>query len=165
MDRLNISSGTPWEAIAGYSRAVRVGNHVHVSGTTASDELGNAVGDDTYSQACYALGKIAAALDQAGARLEDVVRTRVYVSDITNWEAAARAHGEVFAAIRPANTLLEARLVAGRLVEIEAEAIVGAGGAPGARASAGSGAKWGAGAPAEARPAGGPAGAKWGARH
>jgi enamine deaminase RidA (YjgF/YER057c/UK114 family) len=127
MARQNISSGTPWEALAGYSRAVRVGAHVHVAGTTASDEAGNAVGEDTYAQAKYALEKIGRALEQAGARLEDVVRTRVYVSDIANWEGAARAHGEVFGKIRPANTLVEARLVAGRLVEIEAEAIVGAG--------------------------------------
>ena len=127
MPRQNISSGTPWEALAGYSRAVRVGDHVHVAGTTASDELGNPVGEDTYAQARYALAKIGRALEQAGARLEDVVRTRVYVSDIANWEQAARAHGEAFGTIRPANTLVEARLVADRLVEIEAEAIVGAG--------------------------------------
>ncbi|MFN8524842.1 MAG: RidA family protein [Chloroflexota bacterium] len=123
--RQNISSGTPWEAIAGYSRAVRVGNHVHVAGTTASDEQGNAIGDDTYTQAKAALEKIGRALQEAGATFGDVVRTRVFVSDIANWEAAARAHGEVFAEIRPANTLVEAKLVAGRLVEIEAEAIVG----------------------------------------
>ena len=134
MPRQNISSGTPWEALAGYSRAVRVGDHVHVAGTTGSDEQGNAVGDDTYAQARYALEKVRWALEQAGARIEDVVRTRVYVSDIANWEQAARAHGEVFARIRPANTLVEARLVAGRLVEIEAEAIVGAGGPEGAGA-------------------------------
>ena len=127
MERQNVSSGTPWEALAGYSRAVRVGHHVHVAGTTASDEEGNPVGEDTYAQARYALEKIGRTLERAGARLEDVVRTRVYVSDIDNWEPAARAHGEVFGAIRPANTLVEARLVADRLVEIEAEAIVGAG--------------------------------------
>ncbi len=126
MPRKNISSGTPWEALAGYSRAVRVGDHVHVAGTTASDEQGNALGTDTYTQAKHALEKIRRALEQAGARIEDVVRTRVYVSDIANWEQAARAHGEVFGAIRPANTLVEARLVADRLVEIEAEAIVAA---------------------------------------
>ena len=127
MTRQNVSSGTPWEALAGYSRAVRVGDHVHVAGTTASDEQGNVLSDDTYAQAKHALAKIRWALEQAGARIEDVVRTRVYVSDIANWEQAARAHGEVFGAIRPANTLVEARLVADRLVEIEAEAIVGAG--------------------------------------
>ena len=127
MARQNVSSGTPWEALAGYSRAVRVGDHVYVAGTTASDEQGKALGDDTYTQARHALDKVRWALEQAGARIEDVVRTRVYVSEIGNWEPAARAHGEVFGAIRPANTLVEARLVAGRLVEIEAEAIVGAG--------------------------------------
>ena len=128
MARQNISSGTPWEALAGYSRAVRVGNAVYVSGTTASDEQGNLVGgDDPHAQAIAILRKIRAVLEEAGARLEDVVRTRVYVSDIAHWEAAARAHGEVFGAIRPANTLVEARLVAGRLVEIEADAIIGAG--------------------------------------
>jgi enamine deaminase RidA (YjgF/YER057c/UK114 family) len=137
MTRQTISSGTPWEAIGGYSRAVRVGNHVHVAGTTASDAAGNVMGEDTYAQATYVLRKIADALGQAGARMEDVVRTRVYVSDIENWEAAARAHGEAFAHIRPANTLIEAKLVAGRLVEIEVGAIVGAGAffpAPGAAA-------------------------------
>ena len=127
MLRQTVSSGTPWEALAGYSRAVRVGDHVHVAGTTASDERGNALGEDTYTQAKHALEIVRRALEQAGARIEDVVRTRVYVSDIANWEQAARAHGEVFGAIRPANTLVEARLVADRLVEIEAEAIVGAG--------------------------------------
>ena len=134
MARQNISSGTPWEALAGYSRAVRVGDYVYVAGTTASDEQGNALGDDTYTQTRHALDKVRWALEEVGARIEDVVRTRVYVSDIENWEPAARAHGEVFGAIRPANTLVEARLVAGRLVEIEAEAIVGAGNSAGADA-------------------------------
>lgn len=121
-----ISSGTPWEALAGYSRAVRVGRHVYVSGTTASAADGSLLGgDDPYEQARAILAKIEAALAEAGASLSDVVRTRVYVSTIEHWEAAARAHGDVFREIRPANTLVEARLVAGRLVEIEAEAIVG----------------------------------------
>jgi enamine deaminase RidA (YjgF/YER057c/UK114 family) len=125
--RQRISSGTPWEALAGYSRAVRVGRHVYVSGTTASTADGALLGgDDPYEQARAILTKISAALTEAGASLADVVRTRVYVSSIDHWEAAARAHGEVFRDIRPANTLVEARLVAGRLVEIEAEAIVGA---------------------------------------
>jgi len=123
-----ISSGTPWETLAGYSRAVRIGRHVYVSGTTASAPDGSLLGgDDPYEQARAILAKIEAALTEAGSSLADVVRTRVYVSTIDHWEAAARAHGEVFHEIRPANTLVEARLVAGRLVEIEAEAIVGAG--------------------------------------
>ncbi len=128
MPRQNFSTGTPWEALAGYSRAVRTGDHVFVAGTTASAADGSLLGgDDAYEQARHILAKIEAVLREAGATLRDVVRTRVYVSDITNWEQAARAHGEVFARIRPANTLVEARLVADRLVEIEAEAIVGAG--------------------------------------
>ena len=128
MKRQRISSGTPWEALAGYSRAVRVGDHVFVSGTTASAADGSLLGgDDAYQQTRQVLLKIEAALKEAGASLSDVVRTRVFVSSIDHWEAAARAHGEVFGAIRPANTLVEARLVAGRLVEIEADAIVGTG--------------------------------------
>jgi enamine deaminase RidA (YjgF/YER057c/UK114 family) len=124
MERLNISSGTPWERIAGFSRAVRVGPLVCVAGTTASDENGTLVGgDDPYAQAVFILRKIQAALEQAGASLEDVVRTRIYVADITQWEAVARAHAEFFGAIRPANTLLQiGALVDGRLVEIEADA-------------------------------------------
>ncbi len=128
MSAQRFSSGTPWEALAGYSRAVRVGDHVFISGTTASAADGSLLGgDDPYQQTRQILVKIEAALKEAGASLADVVRTRVYVSSIDHWEAAARAHGEVFGAIRPANTLVEARLVAGRLVEIEADAIVGAG--------------------------------------
>ncbi len=125
-ERQNISSGTPWEALAGYSRAVRIDNLVFVAGTTASDEHGELQGgDDAYSQTRYILRKIEGALQQAGARLEDVVRTRVYVARIDDWREVARAHGEVFGNIRPANTLIHvAGLVDGRLVEIDADAVV-----------------------------------------
>ena len=125
-DRQNITSGTPWEALAGYSRAVRTGNLVFVAGTTASDEHGDLQGgDDAYSQTHYILRKIEAALQQAGARLEDVVRTRAYVARLDDWREVARAHGEVFGNIRPANTLVQvAGLVDGRLVEIDADAVV-----------------------------------------
>jgi enamine deaminase RidA (YjgF/YER057c/UK114 family) len=124
--RQNIASGTSWEALAGYSRAVRVGSHVFVSGTTAHDAQGNLVGyDDAYAQATYVLARIRAALEEAGASLADVVRTRIYVVRLEDWRAVARAHGEVFGDIRPANTLVQvAGLVDGPLVEIEAEAWV-----------------------------------------
>jgi enamine deaminase RidA (YjgF/YER057c/UK114 family) len=126
MARRNISSGTSWEAVAGYSRAVRIGNHVFVSGTTAHDERGQLQGgQDPYAQAMYALRKIEAALQEAGASLQDVVRTRIYVVRLDDWQAVARAHGEVFGRIRPANSLIQvAGLVDGPLVEIEAEAIL-----------------------------------------
>ena len=124
--RQNFSSGTPWETLAGYSRVVRMGELVFVSGTTASDERGDLQGgDDAYAQTRYILRKIEAALQQAGARLEDVVRTRIYVARLEDWREAARAHGEVFGAIRPANTLVQvAGLIEGRLVEIEADAVL-----------------------------------------
>lgn len=126
MTRQNISSGTPWEALAGYSRAVRVGNQVYVSGTTASDASGAVQNPgDAAGQARYVLNKIAAALAEAGATLEDVVLTRVFVRDLADWEAVARAHGEVFGAIRPANTLVRAEMIQPEmLVEIEAVAII-----------------------------------------
>jgi enamine deaminase RidA (YjgF/YER057c/UK114 family) len=126
--RRNISSGAPWEPTVGYSRAVRVGPYVHVAGTTGTDAEGRAVGPgDVYAQARHALSKISDALEQAGARLDQVVRTRIFVTDIGRWEEVARAHGEVFGEIRPAATMVEvSRLIAPEiLVEIEADAYVG----------------------------------------
>lgn len=126
--RINLSSGAKWEEIVGYSRAVRVDNHIEVAGTTAVDENGQVVGaGNPYEQTKFALGKIERALQEAGASLEDVVRTRIFVTDIRAWEEVGRAHGEFFRTIKPAATMVEVNALISPelLVEIEATAIIG----------------------------------------
>ena len=123
-----IGSGTTWEDLAGYSRAVRINDRILVAGTTASDGDTLVGGDDPAAQTRFVIDKIERAINQLGGQLQDVVRTRIYISNVGHWEPVARVHGERFGSIRPVNTLVEARLIGEQfLVEIEAEAVIGAG--------------------------------------
>jgi len=126
-NRMKVSTGTEWEDYVGYSRAIRIGSTIEVSGTIAVDENGSVVGrDDAYAQAVYILNKIGAALEEADGSLEDIVRTRIYVTDIRNWELVGKAHGSFFGDIKPASTMVQVSALIGPeyLVEIEATAVL-----------------------------------------